>query len=158
VRSICANDDQFWDMINMASEHAYRTDHQDIIYEKLRFLTPIQPKGRAKFPFDGTANDSSQCSFADFNSIGSLDSESDSTPILALTTLGAVSETKQYVAVSYCWKACLDYKSHPLNSTAPSSYIIQTAYGDRRNIAPANVIHRAISYTAKHNLHFIWID
>ncbi len=67
LRNICANDDQFWDMMNRASEHAYHIEHQAmLLYTKLRFLTPAKPKPLAQFSVDGTTDDSSRCSCADF--------------------------------------------------------------------------------------------
>lgn len=54
-----------------------------------------------------------------------------------------------YVAISYCWKGQTDAKPQ---------YSVQTGYGLRRNLAPSEILSRAIAFAAYHGVRLIWID
>ncbi len=54
-----------------------------------------------------------------------------------------------YVAISYCWKG---------QKEAKPKYVVQTEKGMRNNIAPSEILSRAIKFAAYHGVRLIWID
>ena len=72
-----------------------------------------------------------------------------------LTEAGHLSSCQHFVAVSYCWQRAPKKQLTPDGAT---EYFVETREGIRTGKAPIDVIDRAVSFAASHDLGLIWID
>ncbi|KAJ4208447.1 hypothetical protein NW767_001552 [Fusarium falciforme] len=75
---------------------------------------------------------------------------------LHLTAPGDVKRCNDYVAVSYCWPKSDGLPDKPLDKCFTVHK--KTGTGSRTNLAPTNLLERAMSFAGRHNYKLIWID
>ncbi|KAK5732217.1 hypothetical protein LTR17_010663 [Elasticomyces elasticus] len=120
--------------------------------QRLRFLTPM---GRAtnveasQHPSADEGQGRAGCRCVRF-----LPFNGTETWRLRLTSFKEVLDCSHYVAVSYCWSACMAEEG-PWRDKV---FEIVTPHGCRPSRAPYQVIKRAIDYAALRRLPFLWID
>lgn len=142
----------FYSSLVTAAFGAYPRLENNEWTERLRFLTPM---GRLRQPFESPDPGLSQeragccCAHLRYKSFSGTE-----TYRLRLTSFKEVVHCPHYVAVSYCWSACIA-ESGPWRY---KNFEIVTPRGCRPNRAPYQVIKRAIEYAAFRRLPFIWID
>ena len=73
-----------------------------------------------------------------------------------LTASGVVKHCNDYVAVSYRWPKSDGLPDKPLDECF--TVHIETGVGSRTNLAPTNVLERAMSFAERHNYRLMWID